>query len=231
MIPVAAMAKLTLLDYPGKTAAILFLPGCDMRCPFCHNSDLAAGGGPRTDIKEVYAFLEKRRGLLDGVVVTGGEPSLWDIMPLLRNIRDMGYLVKVDTNGLRPEEIEKWLAADSVDYIAMDIKNSPAKYAATAGLPSVDMNLIKKSVGLIMNSGKEYEFRTTVVRPIHETEDFRIIGEELISGAEQYFLQPFVSRDEVPDRNLTEPDDEFLKKCLEISAPFVKKIEIRGKNF
>lgn len=201
-----------------------------MSCPFCHNSELIHNPPQLMDNEEVVKYLTERKKLLDGVVVTGGEPSIQYITPLLESLRSMGYKIKIDTNGLRPESIKEWLDKGLVDYIAMDIKNSAEKYSKTANMFHTDMEKIKKSINLIMNSNIDYEFRTTVVVPLHEPKDFELIGKELINNADKFYLQPFVMRDTVPDKSLKEPTDEMLSECLEKIKPYVKKAEIRGRD-
>ena len=169
---------MTLLDFPGHVACTVFLGGCDLRCPFCHNYELADGTAkPVMDDTELLSFLEKRKGLLDGVAFTGGEPLLHKDLPeLMRKIRAMGFSVKLDTNGCHPDLLEAILKEGLADYVAMDIKNSPEKYARTSGLDSIDLSLITRSISLLMNSNTDYEFRTTVVKEFHEADDFRKMG-------------------------------------------------------
>ena len=222
--------KLTLLDYPGKTACTLFSGGCDFRCPFCHNFELVTGGvEPAMDTEELVSFLEKRRSLLDGVVFSGGEPCLHaDLPDCMRRVKDMGFLVKLDTNGHHPDMLRRVSEQGLVDYIAMDIKNSPEKYAQTAGIPGdrLDMSRIRESISLIMEA-PDYEFRTTVVGGLHEEADFHGIG-ELIRGAKRYFLQPFTDRDTVPDRSLAAPTAEELAVYRDIMREYVEEVSIRG---
>ena len=178
--------------------------------------------------EEFLDFLSKRRGLLDGVAITGGEPCLHKDLPeLMKKIRDMGFAVKLDTNGYHPEMLQTILEERLVDYAAMDIKNSPAKYAQTAGLDSIDLGRIRRSVSLLMNSGIDFEFRTTVVEPLHEEEDFYGIG-ELIKGAERHFLQSFNDRDSVPFEGFCAPAPEKLLTYQKILEGYVKKVQIRG---
>lgn len=223
------LQKMTLLDYPEHVACTIFLGGCDFRCPFCHNYELIDGTAqPVMEEKEFLEFLSKRKGLLDGVAITGGEPCLHrDLPDLMKKIRDMGFAVKLDTNGYHPDMLQKILEERLADYAAMDIKNSPAKYAQTAGLDRVDMDRIRSSISLLMNSSVTYEFRTTVVEPLHEVEDFYAIG-ELIKGAESHFLQSFTDRDSVPFEGLRAPDPEKLIACQKILQGYVKKAQIRG---
>jgi pyruvate formate lyase activating enzyme len=185
----AGIQKTTLIDYPGKVACTLFTYGCDFRCPFCHNPELvtkkAEGLFPEEDALD---FLNKRVGKLDGVAITGGEPLLHEGIPdFIKEVKDLGFLVKVDTNGNHPDKVE--ILLDLVDYWAMDIKNSPDKYSKTAGV-EVDLDKIKQSVNLIMNKGKDYQFRTTFVPGLHDEVCAKNIG-EMIKGAKLYVIQNF----------------------------------------
>ena len=223
------LQKMTLLDFPGKVACTVFLGWCDFRCPFCHNWELIDGTAPaQLDDKELMAFLQKRRGLLEGVAVTGGEPMLnKDLPQLLRDIRNLGYMTKVDTNGNHPEMLEKVLDEGLADYIAMDIKNSREKYGQTIGLEAFDTVNVEKSIHLIMESGIDYEFRSTVVNELRDEDSVKGIG-ELIEGAGKYFLQKFTDRDSVPFGGLSAPSDEKMLKYLDIIRPYVKTASLRG---
>ena len=223
------LQKMTLLDYPGHVACTVFLGGCDFRCPFCHNYELVTDPGePVTGEDEFFDFLKKRKGLLDGVAITGGEPLLRpDIEGFIRKIKDLGFLIKLDTNGYHPEVLNELIRNKLPDYIAMDIKNSPEKYAVTAGLDSIDMEKIKASVEAIKESGISYEFRTTVVNEYHCREDFEKIG-KMIEGASYYYLQQFVYRETVPHKMLTAPTPEAMREFLEIVSKYVKSASIRG---
>ncbi|HBP01494.1 MAG TPA: anaerobic ribonucleoside-triphosphate reductase activating protein [Candidatus Moranbacteria bacterium] len=185
--------KLTLIDYPGKIATTVFTVGCSFRCPFCHNPELVlADQFPELNDMEAefFKFLEKRKGKLEGVCITGGEPTIQpDIINFIKKVKAMGFLVKLDSNGTRPDVLRKVIKEKLVDFIAMDIKNSPKKYSKTVGV-SADMERIKLSVYMIMNSGIDYEFRTTVVPGIHEEKDFDEIA-KWIKGAKAYYLQEF----------------------------------------
>ncbi len=226
---ICGLQKMTLLDFPGHVACTVFLGGCDFRCPFCHNFDLACGRmSAIMDENEFFGFLGKRKGLLDGVAITGGEPLLHpDIDTFIRRIRDMGYLVKLDTNGYHPEMLKKLVDEKLVDYIAMDIKNSPEKYAETSGVDVIDMDKIRASIGIIMGSGISYEFRTTVTAELHSASDFEEMG-KLIQGANAYYLQQFVSRETVPDNMLSAPTPAAMQSFLEIASGYVKSASIRG---
>ena len=223
------LQKMTLLDFPGHVACTVFLGGCDFRCPFCHNYELVDGSAPAImDDAELFAFLEKRRGLLDGVAITGGEPCLRPDLPvLLRRIKAMGFGVKLDTNGTHPALLKAMLDEGLVDYVAMDIKNCPEKYAQTVGLEAVDLAPIRESVRLLMNGQTDYEFRTTVVAELHEVCDFEAIG-PWIAGAKRYFLQCFTDRDSVPFDNLHAPTPEQLRHYAEILRRFVPDTQVRG---
>jgi len=223
------LQKMTLLDYPGHVACTVFLGQCDFRCPYCHNFELVDGTAPAVmDEEELFAFLSKRKGLLDGVAVTGGEPCVHrDLPELLRRIREMGFLTKLDTNGNHPDVLKEILDAGLADYVAMDIKNSPGKYAMTIGLPALDLSRVKESIALIMAKAPDYEFRTTVVKEFHEEKDFEGIG-ELIRGADKYFLQAFTDRDSVPYGGLSAPSGEALERFAGVMRRYVRRAEIRG---
>lgn len=223
------LQKLTLLDYPGRVACTVFLAGCNLRCPFCHNSELLDGTAePVTDDGALLAFLEKRRGMLDGVCITGGEPLLRPELPeLLRRIKALGYPVKLDTNGTQFERLRDLLAAKLADYVAMDIKNSPARYAGTSGLTTLELRPILDSIDLLRSGETDYEFRTTVVEELHDEDSFRDIG-QCIKGAKRYFLQPFADRDSVAFSGFHAPSAEKLRRYADIVRPFVSAVEIRG---
>ena len=223
------LQKLSLLDFPGKTACTVFLAGCDMRCPFCHNSELIEGNAEVVmDDQELLKFLKGRQGLLDGVAFTGGEPLLRKELPqLFRDIKALGYAIKLDTNGNHPDALKVVLDEKLVDYVAMDIKNSPEMYPETTGTPNFTLKNVKKSIDLIMNSGIAYEFRTTVVNELHNDESFEGIG-KLIENAENYFLQAFVDRDSVIYSGFSTPSKENLEKYREIVLKYVKNAKIRG---
>ena len=223
------LLKMTLLDFPGRVACTVFLAGCDFRCPFCLNYDLACGKSPAVmESEELFAFLKKRQGLLDGVAVTGGEPCLHPgLHDLMTKIRSLGYAIKLDTNGYHPELLERLFREDLVDYVAMDIKNSPEKYAETVGRDSLDLTPIRKSIDLLMRSRTPFEFRTTVVAEFHEASDFEKIG-KMIEGAPLYFLQCFTDRDTVPYENLHAPSAKELRLYAEIAGRYVGCAAVRG---
>ncbi len=221
--------KMTLLDFPGCVSCTIFLGGCDFRCPFCHNFELIDGTmKPTVDDDELITFLEGRKGLLEGVAITGGEPLMHEDLPyLIKRIKDTGYRVKLDTNGYHPDRLKNIVDSGLVEYVAMDIKNSPEKYPITCGVDTVDMEKIYKSISVLMNSGIEYEFRTTVVNELHEEDDFNKIG-EMIKGAKHYYLQRFTDRDSVPYGNLTAPAFDKMYKYAEIAKRYVSDTNLRG---
>ena len=220
---------MTLLDFPGCVSCTIFLGGCDFRCPFCHNFELIDGTMPPTlDEDEFIEFLKSRKGLLEGVAITGGEPLMHKDLPgLIRRISDTGYRVKLDTNGYHPDLLKSILNEGIVEYVAMDIKNSPEKYALTCGVDRVDLERIKQSIDLLMTGATDYEFRTTVVNELHDEDDFVKIG-EMIKGAKRYFLQRFTDRDSVPYGNLTPPSFDKMHKFADIARKFVPNTELRG---
>ncbi|MBE5826145.1 MAG: anaerobic ribonucleoside-triphosphate reductase activating protein [Butyrivibrio sp.] len=223
------LQKMTLLDYPEHVACTVFLAGCDLRCPYCHNFELVDGTAePVMDDTEFFSFLEKRHGLLDGVAITGGEPLMRpDIDIFIKKIREMGYLIKLDTNGCHPERLSELLERGLADYVAMDIKNSPTRYCVTSGVSNLNMENIEKSVRIIMDSAPDYEFRTTVVKELHNEESFTKIG-KWIKGAKAYYLQQFVERDTVPDKALTSPSEEEMALFLDTVREYVPSAMIRG---
>ena len=232
---IAGLQKMTLLDYPGKVACTVFLQGCNYRCPFCHNSELLPRKGEEFMTEEEFlSFLKKRQGLLDAVCVSGGEPTLYKDLPrLLKAIKDLGYLVKLDTNGSDPEVLKALVKDGLIDYVAMDIKNSPARYGETVGLSKVDMEAIEESIRFLLSDAVAYEFRTTVVAQLHDDASILEMGtwlSSLLPGKKpaQLFLQKFVDRDTVIFSSLSAPDEEQMKGFVSLLAPFVEKVAIRG---
>jgi len=227
---IKGLAKLTLLDYPGKVACTVFTGGCNFKCPFCHNASLAVRPGeiPNIHEEEFFSFLDKRRGILDGVCVTGGEPLLMpDLGDLLGRIKERGYSIKLDTNGSLPHQLEGVLSLGLVDTVAMDIKNSPEKYPETVGVPSFDMAPVYDSVAILMNSGIPYEFRTTAVRELHTAEDFEKIG-EWIQGARAYYIQSFTDSGDLIGEGLSAHSKETLESFLAIVQKYVSNSHLRG---
>ena len=224
------LQKLTLLDYPGKTACTVFLAACDFRCPFCHNSQLLDAGKAEVvmDDEELLRFLKKREGMLDGVAFTGGEPLLSPELPeLLRRIRTMDYAIKLDTNGNRPQQLRSLIDEGLVDYVAMDVKNSLDRYGETVGLRDLDTSRVEESIRLLLEGKADYEFRTTVVKEFHDDASFRGIA-KLIQGARRCYLQCFTDRETVPFAGLHAPEKEELLHYAELVRPHVESVELRG---
>lgn len=225
--------KLTLLDFPGTVACTVFTLGCNMRCPFCHNSLLVTKTEEAEEypVEEFFKFLEKRRGILDGVAITGGEPLLHaDTGEFIARIKGMGYKVKLDTNGSFPDRLEEILKSGNVDYVAMDIKNSPEKYAETVGIPGFDVSKIQRSIEIIKASGVDHEFRTTVVAPLH-TSDSIAGAAGMIKGAPKYFLQNFVdSGDLIDGEGMSALPAEELNEALAKAKDLIPQAKIRGEE-
>lgn len=220
--------KLTLLDYPGRTACTVFTGGCNLRCPFCHNAGLVRTplAGPNlTD--EVLEYLQKRRGILDGVCVTGGEPLLQpDLEDFLRKVKEMGYAVKLDTNGMLPERLAAILATNLVDYVAMDIKSSPDGYAAATGTDA-DVSAVTDSLSILRQSGIPYELRTTAVRGIHTEADFHAIG-EWIGDVPAYFIQRFVDSGQLLGSGCDTFTPEEMERLLTTVRKYTPSAQLRG---
>lgn len=229
---IKGFAKLTLLDYPGKVACTVFTGGCNFRCPFCHNASLAVRSGEVEAIPEdeVLDLLRKRKGILDGVCITGGEPLLFgdDLRDFIIKVKELGYDVKLDTNGSFPDRLASLLEADLIDKVAMDIKSSPVGYGLAAGIDGFDMTPIYKSIELLRNSGVDYEFRTTVVKELHSASDFEEIG-KMIEGAKAYFLQSFVDSGDLIGEGLSAPSGEEMEEYKKIAAKYVPNTRIRGE--
>ena len=229
---ISGLQKMTLLDYPGLVACTVFTGGCNFRCPFCHNASLvlpealqAADGG----VEAVLSFLKKRQGLLDGVAVTGGEPLLHaDMADFLREVKALGYRVKLDTNGTFPDRLISLVEEGLVDRVAMDIKNDPALYAKTAGLETMDMATVTRSKEFLLSGAVEYEFRTTVVRGLHTRESL-IEAARWIEGSQAYFLQQFKDSGELisPD-GLGAFSDEEMHGLLDAVLPVIPTAQLRG---
>ncbi len=227
---IAGLQKLTLLDYPGKTACTVFTAGCNFRCPFCQNADLVLPGSAAGEIKseDLVSFWKKRAGLLDGVCFTGGEPLLHpEIEGLMERAKELGYLVKLDTNGSSPEILEKLMRKGLLDYVAMDIKNCVEKYPETIGVPQYDVGPVKESASMLLEGKLPYEFRTTVVKEFHNREDFEKIGEWLC-GAQQYFLQGFVDSGNLIQKGLHACTREEMEEFRSAAKKRIPCTELRG---
>lgn len=226
---IQGLQKMTLLDWPGKVACTVFLGGCDFRCPFCHNSELLSGPMPiLMDQEGLLEFLRKRQGLLDGVCVTGGEPLLRPGLPgLLDGIKNLGFPVKLDTNGNHPDRLVRLWEQGLVDYVAMDVKNSSERYPETVGVPGLDLTPVRDSVAWLLEGHVEYEFRTTAVRQLHDAASFQAIGRWL-QGARRYYIQNFVDRDTVLRAGLSGFEKAELEAFASLVRPFVERVEVRG---
>ena len=225
---IVGLQKLTLLDYPGRVACTVFLQGCNFKCPFCYNSSLIDSNDNNfLSTNDFFDFLDKRKKVLDGVAITGGEPLLNpSIKEFIKKIKEKGFLVKLDTNWSNPNLLKELIEENLVDYVAMDIKNTFEKYQITTGV-NVDIENIKKSIHLLINSSIDYEFRTTVVKEFHNIEDFKLIGEQ-IKGAKNYFLQSYQEKDSVLSKNLHPLSTDELQACLKVVKEFVNNASIRG---
>lgn len=227
----SGLQKLTLLDFPGYVACTLFTKGCNMRCPFCHNASLVVRADEQKPYthEEIMYFLKKRQGILDGVAITGGEPTLMPYLPdFMAEVRELGYKVKLDTNGTRPDVLADIIERGLVDYVAMDIKNSREKYGQTVGFDSsYNLGPIDESIALLKEGKVDFEFRTTVSKTFHTEEDIRRIGEWL-AGKEKYFLQQFKDSGDIIGEEIEPYDEAEMKVLLDIILPFVPNAQLRG---
>ncbi|MBE5875206.1 MAG: anaerobic ribonucleoside-triphosphate reductase activating protein, partial [Lachnospiraceae bacterium] len=213
--------KTTLLDYPEHVAATVFTGGCNFRCPFCQNGGLVLGLNPdeRIEEEEVLSYLKKRQGILEGVCITGGEPTLQqDLREFICKVKEMGYLVKLDTNGYRPQVLWNLLQEELLDYVAMDIKASKANYAVAAGVKELDVSRIEESVGILKSGRVPYEFRTTVVKGIHSIDEFEEIG-QFLAGGRAYYLQQYRENENV----IVQGYEAFSKSEMERMAQLARK--------
>ena len=226
------LQKLTLLDYPDKMACTVFTGGCNFICPFCHNASLVIGERVRESEtlpqEEFFSFLTKRKGILEGVCVSGGEPTLQSDLPeFLRKIKEMGFLVKLDSNGYRPDVLSGLIKSGLVDFVAMDIKNSRESYQKTVGLDKFDISLIEKSVDILKNSGIEFEFRTTLVKELHTAEDMVSIG-KWIGDVKRYFLQTFKDSGDLISPKFSCYDESETASLLKVLKIYIPNAQIRA---
>ncbi len=222
--------KMTMLDFPGRVACTVFTAGCNFRCPFCHNAGLVTKINLAEEYRQedILDYLSKRKGILDGVCITGGEPLITDgTEEFIKKIREIGLDVKLDTNGSFPERLKRIVEQGLVSYVAMDIKNSKGKYAETVGLKEIDLAPIEESVGFLMSGKVDYEFRTTVIKEFHDTQDIVEIG-KWIKGAKRYYLQNFVDSGNLICPDMHGVSKEFMKELQKNVSKFVEKAEIRG---
>lgn len=231
---ILGLNKTTLLDYPGCVAATVFTGGCNFCCPFCHNRELVLEPSRENALseKEVLEFLKKRKNVLKGICITGGEPTLQsDLLDFVARVREIGYRIKLDTNGYRPDVLQSLLEKGFLDYVAMDVKNCPGKYPLAAGMDDetaeFDLGKITESIQILINSDIEYEFRTTVVKELHIIEDMVQIG-EWIKGCKAYFLQKFQNHGNNIAKGYHAPDDDSLKEMVQVISRIP---ELRGKVY
>lgn len=222
--------KTTLLDFPGHVAATVFVGGCNFRCPFCHNGllVLTPGNQPLIGEDEVLAYLKKRRGILEGVCITGGEPTLQkDLISFVKKLKAMDYLVKLDTNGYCPGVLEELLAEGLLDYVAMDVKASMGRYDIAAGVSNIECERILESIRLLKCCDIPYEFRTTVVKGLHRIEEFEEIG-KILSGCRTYFLQGFRESDNMIGEGYEAFSAQEMEEIANIAGKYTDKVELRG---
>lgn len=227
----SGLQKLTLLDFPGYVACTLFTRGCNMRCPFCHNASLVVRAAEQKMYKneEIMYFLKKRQGILDGVAITGGEPTLMPgLADFMAEVRELGYKIKLDTNGTRPEVLRTIIERGLADYVAMDIKNCKEKYGETVGFDlSYDLSPIEESISILMENKVDFEFRTTVSKSFHTPEDIVKVGEWL-AGDEKYFLQQFKDSGDIIGEGIEPYDEAEMKVLLDTIRRFVPNAQLRG---
>lgn len=227
---IGGIQRLSLLDYPDKTCCTIFTVGCNYHCPFCHNASIIGNSVPENGIlqEEVIDFLKRRKGLLDGVCITGGEPLLQEnLESFIREIKSLGFLVKLDTNGSLPKKLKQLIETGLVDYVAMDIKNSSDSYGQTIGINNYNLDPIKESVDLLLSNIVPYEFRTTVVRQLHTSKDIQAIA-QWIKGVEHYYLQNFVDSGDVLESGLSGFSREEIQDFQELIRPIIPSVELRG---
>ena len=227
---IQGLQKLTLLDYPGKMACIVFTGGCNLRCPFCHNASIVLNPSAEGEfsVEEITAFLKKRQGILEGVVITGGEPLMQkDIAEFIGLVRSLGYSVKLDTNGTYPDKLKELIDNGLVDYVAMDIKAAPESYPPAVGIGGYDISKIIRSINILLEGRVDYEFRTTVVREFHSVFSMNSLG-ELIKGAKRHYLQGFKDSGELIGFGLSAVPKNEMEEMRKILLGYVENCELRG---
>jgi pyruvate formate lyase activating enzyme len=228
---IKGLQKLTLLDFPEKMACTVFTFGCNFRCPFCHNASLVLAD--RADAftiseEEFFSFLQKRRGILEGVCITGGEPTLQPDLPdFIRKIRALGYAVKLDTNGYRPDVLKALAAEGLLDYVAMDVKNSLPLYGKTVGIPGLNVAPVEESMDFLMEGHVPFEFRTTLVRELHTPGSMTEMGRRL-AGVERFFLQTFKDSGDLIGNGLSAHEKSTLEAFKQAVSDDFEQCEIRG---
>ena len=227
---IKGIQKTSMVDFPGYICATVFTPGCNLRCPFCHNAGLVLGDGgdSRIEINDLLVFLESRRGRIDGVCITGGEPLLQEgVGDFAKSVRELGLKVKLDTNGFFPDKLEALVLSGAFDYIAMDIKNSPALYGKTVGIESIDLTPVYRSIAILKSGNTPYEFRTTVSKTFHTETSLREAG-EMIKGARAWYLQAFKDSGNILGENVVGYDEEELKRLRNSLSGYAGFVELRG---
>ena len=232
MLNIQGLQKSTLLDYPGCVASTVFLGGCNMRCPFCHNMNIVTTNEPGAYTQEeVLSFLSGRRGILDGVCITGGEPTLYKELPgFISHIKELEFKVKLDTNGTNPAMLKDLTNSGLVDYVAMDIKSSFAGYEKACGIPGIKLTPIKESIDILIDGKCDYEFRTTAVEEFLSEEDIAGIG-TVLKGAKRYFLQGYVESEAVPDKTLHAVSKEKLLQYKQELSKYITQTDLRGISY
>ncbi len=223
--------KLTLLDFPGKVACTLFTIGCNFACPFCHNSFLVEQNGHQSiDEEEILSYLKKRQGVLEGVCISGGEPLLHnELEDFIVKVKELGYKVKLDTNGSFPDKLKKLVKKGLVDYVAMDVKNRLGKYLETSGIENLDVESVKESISFLMTDSVDYEFRTTVAKGLHTVSDILDLSKE-IKGAKRYYIQNFVDSGNILGKGLSPVDEITLIKMKQVALENICNTYIRGTD-
>ncbi len=224
---IVGLQKVSLLNYPGLVSATIYVNGCNFRCPFCHNSSIVKGEYEKLSEDEVFKYLEERKKMLDGVCVSGGEPTTQkDLKDFILKLKDMGFKVKLDTNGYNPSVLKQLIELKCLDYIAMDIKNSDEKYSKTAGVP-IEISVINESIELIMQSGIDYEFRTTVVEEFHSLADIEFIAKK-IKGAKAFYIQNFEDSGDIMQSCLHGFKKSKLEEFVKEAKKFISNSNLRG---
>ena len=225
--------RVSLIDYPSKISTVVFIGGCNLYCPYCHNSDMISYSKGEIEFsnEEIFNFLDKRKGLIEGVVITGGEPTSSNgLYNFIRNIKERGYSVKLDTNGFFPKRLKNLIEKGYIDFVAMDVKNSEFKYLETVGKLNVDINKVKQSMDIIRNSGIDYEFRTTVVKEYHNKEDLIEIV-DWIKGSKKWAIQQYHDSYKNVNRNLNPIDVNIINEIVNYGKNKIDKIELRGFSY
>ncbi len=225
---ILGLEKLSLVDFEGYTSAVVFTGGCNFFCPFCHNSGLVKNEISEISESEVLNYLTKRFRLLDAVCISGGEPTLQEDLPLfIKRVKEIGYRVKLDTNGTNPKMLKELIESNLIDYVAMDIKNCFDKYTRTAGVKSCDMDNIKQSIDILKQGNIDYEFRTTLVAELHDLSSIEMMKEEL-RGSKRLYLQRFVDNDNCISHGLTAVDKSLAESYRDILKESISEVKLRG---